>query len=309
MTDGPYGLGAIESPPDPRDYGLPELAAAAGAPVASPPPSYIAPALPPILDQGSSPMCVAYSSASLKAQEDRLDQGSFFTFDEPMFFRAIGGTQYGAIPRNALDRMLRVGYPLAAGGGADQHRIAAYYRIPITRAALESTIASYGPLLISTPWYHSWFSPVGVPGSRVLPSADYPAGRHLILAPGYNSVGLILRNSWGIGWGDRGSVVMPWSIALYAPSEAWRALDVIEAPQPGPLRFRIAHGPYTTYRVIGGRARVSGHVTYRSNLVVVGELVRAIQSDGSGTTTLLRILSGAHHGTLLYRFAPGIVPA
>ena len=60
--------------------------------------------MPPILNQGSSPMCVAYSSSAMKAWQDRRDQERFFDFNEPAFFAAIGGT--------ARDR----GYPADVGG-------------------------------------------------------------------------------------------------------------------------------------------------------------------------------------------------
>jgi hypothetical protein len=50
----------------------------------------MAPGMPPILDQGSSPMGVAYSSSAMKAWQDRRDQERFFDFDEPKFFGQIG---------------------------------------------------------------------------------------------------------------------------------------------------------------------------------------------------------------------------
>jgi len=106
-----YGLGALPDAPDERDYPLSALYASEGL-VASVvlPASYASPAMPPVLDQGSSPMCVAYSSSAMKAWQDRRDQERFFDFDEPKFFGQIGGTSAGAYVRDAMERMRTAGW-------------------------------------------------------------------------------------------------------------------------------------------------------------------------------------------------------
>ena len=95
MTDdlSVYGLGALPDAPDERDYPVSALYASEGL-VASVvlPASYASPAMPPVLDQHATPMCVAYSSSAMKSWQDRRDQERFFDFDEPTFFGQIGGT-------------------------------------------------------------------------------------------------------------------------------------------------------------------------------------------------------------------------
>jgi hypothetical protein len=224
MTDNPHGLGWIESPPDPRDYQVDALYAASGieAPLALPA-SYVVPQpWSPVLDQGNSPMCVAFSQSMLKAYEDLRDQGPF-DFDEPTFFRRIGGGPNGAVIRNALAVLLADGYPVVGVDRAGAHKIAAYYAVPVTRADLCAAILAFGPVELGTPWFNSWFRPV----AGVLPAPDTVVGGHAIVAIGWDARGLRLRNSWGTDWGLSGDAYLPWS-QLDHLREAWKAVDVIE---------------------------------------------------------------------------------
>ena len=186
MTDelSAYGLGALPDAPDERDYPLSALYASEGL-VASVvlPASYVSPAMPPVLDQGSSPMCVAYSSSAMKAWQDRRDQERFFDFDEPTFFGQIGGTPAGAYVRDAMERMRLFGYPVAGSGDAGNHRIAAYYAVPRDLATIRAAILDLGPIVVSTTWYRSWFHPV----NGVLPAADVAVGDHAIVAYGWDA--------------------------------------------------------------------------------------------------------------------------
>jgi len=112
-----YGLGALPDAPDERDYPLSALYAAEGLTASVVlPASYAAPGMPAVLDQHATPICVAYSSSTVKAWQDKRDQERFFDFDEPAFFAAIEGTAQGAYVRDAMERMrpalsLRPGAP------------------------------------------------------------------------------------------------------------------------------------------------------------------------------------------------------
>ncbi len=240
MTDQTLpGLGAVQSPPDPRDWPVSAAYSALGVePVASPPAAYRAPdPMPPVLDQGVTPQCVAYSAAGLKLWQDLRDTGPFEP-DESRFFGMIHGTSDGAYPRDAMAAMLSAGYPVAGHPElAPQHRIAAYFAVPTDRLSLQQAIMALGPVVVATPWASSWFHPV----NGVLPAFDRVVGGHAILAVGWDATGLRLRNSWGAGWGQRGEATMPWA-SVAGLWEAWKAIDAIE-PRPSPgWRVRIAHG-------------------------------------------------------------------
>jgi hypothetical protein len=224
-----YGLGALPDPPDERDYPVSALYAAEGIePSVALPASYAAPGMPPVLDQHATPMCVAYSSSAMKAWQDRRDQERFFDFDEPRFFREIGGTSAGAYVRDAMDRMRAVGYPVTGSGDAGHHRIAAYYAVPRDPGAIRAAIHDLGPVVLSTPWHQAWFRPRG---DGTLPAPDTVVGGHAIVAYGWDQRGLRLRNSWGSAWGIGGDCWMP---DAYVPkiNGAWKAADAIEHPIP-----------------------------------------------------------------------------
>jgi hypothetical protein len=184
--------------------------------------------MPPVLDQHATPMCVAYSSAAMKAWQDRRDQERLFDFDEPRFFREIGGTTAGAYVRDAMNRMRAVGYPVVSAGDAGHHRIAAYYAVPRDLATIKAAIHDLGPIVVSTPWYRSWFRPRA---DGTLPAPDTVVGGHAIVAFGRDARGLRLRNSWGADWGVGGNCWMPESLVPQI-NGAWKAVDAIEHPIP-----------------------------------------------------------------------------
>ena len=258
MTDDilERGLGWIESPEDLRDWPVDALYAATGAEApAELPASYHVPApLYPVVDQGSSPMCVAYSAAGEQGWYDLRDTG-LALFDEALFFRQIGGSTNGALIRDALNARLAAGYPVAGHPElAAQHRIAAYYSVPVTQADLYGGILSFGPLVIGTPWASSWFHPV----DGVLPPFDRAVGGHAILAVGWDATGLRLRNSWGADWGDQGEATLPWG-ELGRVREAWKAVDVVE-PRPTPpasWRIHVAHAAVVVHYALGSQGRLT----------------------------------------------------
>lgn len=255
MTDDLLpGLGWIESPPDDRDWPIHALYAAAGIePPAVLPPAYHVPApLYPVVDQGTSPQCVAYSAAGEQGWYDLRDTG-LALFDEALFFGQIGGSSSGAVIRDALARRLSAGYPVSGHPElAGQHRIAAYYAVPVAQADLCAAIISFGPLVIGTPWARAWFHPV----DGVLPTFDTAVGGHAILAVGWDATGLRLRNSWGADWGQAGEATLPWA-ELHNVREAWKAVDRIE-PRPIPIwRIRVAHGATVVHYALDAHGRLT----------------------------------------------------
>lgn len=239
MADQPHGLGAIPSPPDARDWPVAALYAVVGAPPATLPASYrVPPPYPAVLDQGATPQCVAYSSAYEQGWYDLRDTGPA-TFDEATFFARIGGTANGAFVRDALDARLKVGYPLVGNAAAaGVHRIAAYYAVPVTRADVSAAIVATGPIILSTPWYSSWFTPRP---DGTLPFPNSVVGGHAIVADGYDSAGVWLQNSWGVGWGVNGRCLLPWAYLSYV-WEAWKAADRLDPLPAGTHTLVIGAG-------------------------------------------------------------------
>ena len=229
MLDHLFGLGAVPSPPDARDFPIADAYAATGtAPPETFAPRVVRTPMPGVINQGDTPQCVAYSTAGAKAWQDMRDQGTAITaFDEAAFFSAIGGTPQGAYLRAALAQLLKVGYPVRGHPDqAAQHRIKAYYAVPLSLNDLRAAIQTFGPVLLAFDWAESWFKPL--PNGQ-LPAPDRSAGGHAIWAWGWDDrIGLLLRNSWGPTWGMHGNCYVPYRY-LGQAWEAWKSVDVPEA--------------------------------------------------------------------------------
>ena len=254
MTE--YGFGALQSPPDERDFPIEQLLGDTLGLIALPA-TYLVPNRPPVLNQGATPQCVAYSTSAMKSYQDRDDQSpvKWWNFDEPRFFTQIGGTAQGAYLRTALARLVSFGYPVVTSGEAAKHRIRAYYFVPTDRATIKRALMAYGVLVMATPWYHSWMTPTA---THVLPRADYQVGGHAILVDGWDdSRGLRLRNSWGSSWGLEGDCFMPYAY-VSAVWEIWKAIDttaptsVVLNVGDETLRTSTISSPATVTLQIGG---------------------------------------------------------
>lgn len=237
------GTPESETPTGTTDSGTGGVGPESAASVAAGPfPSYFYVAsTPPVTDQGTTPRCVAHSSAYDQNQHDRPELGRFNQMDAALFFTEIGGTADGAYMSNALARRRDVGYPervsVAAAGGypsqdanpnTDTHRIASFRAIPLTVDDLKAAFSTPGPdgkthgVLMTVEWAHSWFHPFA---SGKLPAFDYEAGGHAIWLRGWNdSYGFRIRNSWGTDYGVSGDVFIPYANLTHVWG-AWQTVD------------------------------------------------------------------------------------
>jgi hypothetical protein len=249
-----HGYGAILSPPDLRDFPIALLYDERG--IVQPttfPTSYVVPgALPPVLNQGLTPQCVAFGSAALKDYQDYIDQGGvWYNFDKGTFFVNIGGGPGGAVVRTAYNQMISAGYPLVGNSAAAaQHKIAAYWSVPVTQSDIQAAVMTFGPIGLAMTWYYSWESPAA--SGLLPPPGGGVAGGHFVIVIGFAVINGIpcarIRNSWGAAWGASGDCYMPWSY-LGAVGEAWKATDVIENPPSPPFTPRSAMN-YTGIKAI-----------------------------------------------------------
>ena len=207
MTDdiATYGLGALPDAPDERDYPLSALYASEGLTASVVlPATYVAPGMPPVLDQRATPMCVAYSSSAMKAWQDRRDQERFFDFDEPTFFAEIGGTAQGAYVRAAMERMRTRRLPGRRGRATPRTTGS-----PPTTPSRATSPRSRRPSSTSA---RSSCPPPGTARGSTRPRASCPgptrqsAGTRSSPTAGTRR-GLRLRNSWGSAWGVCGRLL------------------------------------------------------------------------------------------------------
>ncbi len=229
-----YGLGFLPSPPDPRDYPL-EL-----APVIAPlPRRYVCPGMGPVLNQGSRPTCVAHAAAGLKTWEEKADRHGVIDFDREWLYARCKETDGyppgtpGTDGRSAMKVLRNLGCRAVNHPAAPAHfRIAAYYAVPLTLAAIKAALMQYGPICVGGDWYDPWFRPV----KGILPPAAGPVvGGHEQLVFGYDDDvaggSLLVRGSWGLYVGSvNGNTYCPYNRYLPSLGEAWKALDLVGLP-------------------------------------------------------------------------------
>ena len=310
MTDDQqtYGLGALPSPPDERDFQAAELYAALGiepaAAAALPMPFRVAGPWPPVLAQGNTPTCVSHATSSHKAYQDYRDRGAFPQLDEMLFARRIGTTAAGAYVRWAMAELVRTGYPETGGANADRHRSKAFYAIPARVADLRAAIVDFGPIVIATPWYRSWFHPG--PGG-VLPAPDIKVGGHGLEADGYNETGIVGPNSWGPYWGDHGRYTLPWRY-VGGLWEAWKAIDV--PPPPIAWRIHLAAAAQIRRYVLDAAGRITGWTDelwgFAASSAPCEEPVKRRTANGRSTALTVRVIRGKYAGAVLAASRPGV---
>ena len=156
---GPHLRGAIASPLDPRDFDIRSMLDMA-APL---PKRYVAPLMPPVLNQGNTGRCVAASLDTVRRWEARhAGAKTFPNLDYDWLYHQAGGTadeQGGLIPRVALDVLLHLGIPLVGHPDtAAQYRIGAYYANVRDVDVQKRVIMQLGPIEIATLWFQNQFS-------------------------------------------------------------------------------------------------------------------------------------------------------
>lgn len=170
--------------------------------------------MPAVLNQGDTPRCVAFSTSTVKAWQDRLEWGRFYNFDEAKFARQIGTTAVGAYMSRALVQLDDYGYPVVNVGQRSKHRILEYWSVPVNAGDIKRAVAEYGPVLVIGWWYDSWWQ---TRRDGILRAPTSIAGGHAYVVYGWdNDRGLRIRNSWGTGWGLDGDGFLPYAYVTSA---------------------------------------------------------------------------------------------
>lgn len=225
MTDElEYGLGAIASPADPRDF-IVELDQAIRLPR-----RFVVDGLGPVLNQGTTPMCGGYSGVGLKQHQEKRDGQGVVPFNPAaLYVRARVHDGINAVAGTTARGVLKALQKEGAMGGrrpARDYRIASYAAVPFQVEAFKRTLhRTRQPLLVGAGWFRSWFrvSP--------LPRPAGPAGGHLFLVFAWddNVAGgsFICRNSWGRYPGSvNGNFYAPYHVLMPNVHDAWTAVDL-----------------------------------------------------------------------------------
>jgi hypothetical protein len=265
-----YHLTCLPSPHDPRDYQYTRLVAAAGDfQVQVPGPIDYRPNLPPAFNQGQRGSCAASGTIwSIKAFQERT-QGDYpesglsasFAYSLAKTIDGIPGLE-GTYPRAIMQVLQKHGvcpeilfpYNLltdlpaphvpavseAAMAAAERYKIQTYAQIcspgDLDRSNLLATMRQVllrdGPFVLALLVAENFIPDAN--GLLPLPQGRIMGGHLVGIVGDLPELGaLILRNSWGTGWGLNGYAYLPykWLTASYDMGyyvfEAWAATDIV----------------------------------------------------------------------------------
>lgn len=155
-----------------------------------------------VYDQGSSSMCAVYALADLMERAYNI-KGSFNK-----------GELYGL--RSTQDgMMLSELFSLAKEHGftkkQETYKVHEYFRIGTSNDIMKAIVSMFGVI-------------IGIPVHNYGPSfwlGDSLLGYHAVPLIGYNKTGFIIKNSWGIEWGNNGITTLPYEDVDGYIMEAW----------------------------------------------------------------------------------------
>ena len=227
----PRKLGWTRSLPDHRDFLR-----------AEPPPTMelpeavdLSPLFPsPPFDQGDFGSCVFNAGAALM-QYQQLRQGFPVWMPSRLFWyfnvrrmEGTGNEDAGAQIRDAMkslnttgvcyealwpydDAHFAVDPPKDCYDVAENHQSIRYARVRQYAMHIKAELALGNPIIFGAMLYRSFESDlVAATGDVPYPGRlEEPIGGHCMLITGYERDQVIVRNSWGTGWGDKGHCRMP----------------------------------------------------------------------------------------------------
>lgn len=234
------GLGRLPSPKDDRDHTLGQhVRGLSTIQQTLPSYSYFRQAIP-VMNQGTTSMCVAYSGSIIRTISQRKDAKQLQVFDAPELYARCKEqdgipNQDGTFQRVAAEILLNRGAIIIqspdAGDIGTTRKIAAYARLR-TVDEIRASVYLFGAAWLGSWWYQNWFE---VPSSDwYLPEPDQAVGGHAYAVDGYSDRRKAFRihNSWGPTWGNNGHAWLRYSYIKGLEDdngdfEAWRTLDVL----------------------------------------------------------------------------------
>lgn len=239
MSSLEHALGLVLDPPDPRDFLWGALVGRRGPKL---PASYRWRTCGPVLNQGSQPHCVAFTTATLKMVDEWKESGpakTWHAFDTTWLYGRCKEvdrkpTVKGTNLRTALKIVRDEGYPARGtyvrarrrDGPERRFRLKSYVRLDSLREIKEA-VRAVGPVGLGIRVDEGIHRPLN---GILPPPTGKTTGGHAMTVTGWDdSLGALrLKNSWGYGWGDRGFAWMPYEHLDAYRWNAWKAVDLVE---------------------------------------------------------------------------------
>ena len=215
--------GLVPSLPDFRDVQAKDILGAID--LVSLPEEYRIPYLLPIKSQGSKPICVGESCASIKDEKERREKNDTDFDGEWIYNECKKIDNYsgqGTYFRTGLEILRKVGAkPLptsAVQGDPATFKIGGYARVDCDFESLKRAIYQWGCILMGF-----YGDGAGWQTAYIKAPKKIEWG-HAVMVVGFTRDYIIIQNSWGDDSGDKGYYYMP---ASYLPFEAWAVLSDI----------------------------------------------------------------------------------
>lgn len=237
--------GVLKDTPDSRDYKISDYLVSEEA--ALPIKLDYEGLMGPVLNQGSFPMCAAFSGAGIKMYQELKDLGWMPLFSPMFIYWQKSNAGNGMYSRDVVDILTKKGccreeylpmstiakegiIPQNAFEDALMFATKSYARVQGV-VELKKTLYEFGPCYISVPLYES-FSRVAKDGVVPMPvEGETVRGGHAMIVCGYddNEKLVKVKNSWGASWGDSGYCYLPYD---YVDKLAWDMYQLIDADSP-----------------------------------------------------------------------------
>lgn len=188
------------------------------------------PAQSPVKNQGQTPDCVGFSSASMKDYQEGLEHKRVFDFDGVWVYGEckkldssdVEGTQI----RYAMKVLQAEGCKEVNSPPDKRYRITNYARIA-THQEMKHALVTSGAFLVGVDVYASFET--ADRGIIPLPAANEEyLGGHALCVVGYDDskAWYIVKNSWGEDWGDAGYCYLPYDFIDSYGRDMWIAVDL-----------------------------------------------------------------------------------
>lgn len=161
--------------------------------------------MPLVKDQGNTFKCVPYSISSIVEWKHIVSGDKKYNFSiDYIFENRENKSLNGMSIKEALNKMKKHGYVSDKEYSANiaPHNKIDFYGRLVSYIFMQRSLVANGPFVMALPVYNSMANDFW--------NGQKLEGGHAVCCVGYNNEGLIILNSWGFSYGNRGYWILPY---------------------------------------------------------------------------------------------------